>query len=102
MGFTFNILASATDEDGTWLQNELLVGSYPADKVFRYEETTGDYLQDFAATDATSGVVIGPDGHLYVSGANSDDVWRFNAETGAFIDIFATGSGLIGAEGADF
>jgi len=101
-GFTFNILASATDEDGTWLQNELMVASFAGSKVFRFEETTGNYLQDFASPAATIEAMIGPDGLLYVSGETSDDVQRFNAETGAFVDIFATGSGLNGAEGIAF
>ena len=100
-GFTHNILASASDEDGTFLQNELLVPSFDGDKVFRFEETTGAFLQQFAAAVDPIEARIGPDGRLYVSGEQSDNVLRYNAETGTFIDEFvAAGSGgLDGAEG---
>ena len=42
----------------------------------------------------TVAVVFGPDGNLYVSGSNSDNVVRYNGTTGAFIDEFIpAGSG---------
>jgi len=102
VGYTFDILASATDEDVTVLQNELLVASYGGQKVFRYEETTGDYLQDWATTAAAAGAVIGPDGRLYVSNYGDDNVRVYNAETGADLGVFASGSGLNGPEGLVF
>ena len=91
-GFTYNILASASDEDGTYLQNELLVPSYAAgDSIFRYAETTGAFLQEFATVDGLDNpiqVLIGPDGNLYVTGEASKNVLRYDAETGVFIDEF--------------
>ena len=91
IGFTYNILASATDEDGTTLQNELVVPSYTLDSVFRYAATSGDFLQEFATSNGLDDpvqAIVGPDRNLYVSGENSDNVLRYNATTGAFIDEF--------------
>lgn len=108
-GFTFNILASATDEDGTHFQNELLVASSKTDSVIRYG-TAGEFLQEFAippdveTPDYPVDTIIGPDGNLYVSGWNSDDVLRYDATTGAFIDEFVTAgsNGLDTAAGLAF
>jgi hypothetical protein len=36
-----------------------------------------------------SGMTFGPDGHLYVSSAGSNQVLRFNGQSGAFIDVFS-------------
>ena len=37
------------------------------------------------------GLAFGLDGNLYVVGANSEAILRYNAATGAFINIFASG-----------
>lgn len=105
-GFTFNILSSASDEDGIYLQNELLVASSANDRLFRYS-ADGSFLQEFAVGDGTDypvDPIIGPDGNLYVSGWNSDNVLRYNAVTGAFIDTFvsAGSGGLDSAAGLAF
>ena len=108
-GFTYNILASANDGEDTTLQNELLVPTYAGgpDSIFRYEETTGAFLQEFAAAtglnDAVQ-VVVGPDGNIYVTGEASGNVLRYSAVTWAFIDEFIpTGrGGLNAAGGLDF
>ena len=104
VGFTFNVLASATDEDQTVQQNELLVPSFDADKVFRFDADSGAFLQQFDTAKDPIETVIGPDGRLYVSGEKSDDVRRYDAETGALIDVFvAPGSGGLGSpEGLAF
>ena len=39
-------------------------------------------------------MVFGPDGNLYVSSGDSDEVLRYDGTTGAFIDSFASGGGL--------
>lgn len=106
-GFTYNILASATDEDGTFLQNELFVVDYADNSVLRFAATTGAFLQEFATgqgLDDPIDVIVGPDGNLYVSGDASQDILRYNATTGAFIDTFvASGTaGLGAAEGLAF
>lgn len=105
-GLTFNILASATDEDGTHFQNQLLVASSQNDRVMRYG-ADGSFLQEFAIGDGTDypvDLIIGPDGNMYLSGWNSDDVRRYNPTTGAFIDAFvpAGTGGLDSAAGLAF
>lgn len=106
-GFTYNILVSATDEDGTYLQNELVTPSYPGDSIFRFAPTTGAFVDEFATADGIDGpvdAIIGPDGHLYVASYTSNNVLRYNAQTGALIDTFvAAGSGgMVNAEGLAF
>lgn len=103
-GFTFDILVSATDEDGTVAQNDLVVPSYDGDAVFRYSATSGSFVHTQAATTSPIEALVGPDGSLYVSGDGSDDVLRFDGSTDAFIGTFvAAGSGgLNGAEGMAF
>lgn len=98
--FTYDILASATDEDVTVFQNELLVPSYDGDAVFRFD-TSGTFLQSFASADDPIEALINPSGELLVSSDASDNVLRHNAETGALIDEFvaAGSSPLNGAEG---
>ncbi|MCP3854226.1 MAG: tandem-95 repeat protein [Actinomycetia bacterium] len=103
-GFTFDILASATDEDGTYFRNELLVPSYDGDTVFRFAAETGAFSEVFATADDPTEGIIGPDGRLYVSGDLSSNVLRYNATTGAYIDEFVTAGegGLNSAEGMAF
>ncbi len=104
-GFTYNILPSVTDDQGaTFLQNELLVATYTGgDSIFRFEETTGAFLEEFATGDGLDDpidVIIGPDGNLYVNGEGSDNVLRYNAVTGVFIDEFVSaGSGGLDSPG---
>ena len=61
----------------------------------------GDFIDVFASgsgLDAPNGLVFGPDGNLYVSSANTDQVLRYNGNTGAFIDVFVSaGSGGLAA-----
>ena len=40
------------------------------------------------------GLGIGPDGLLYASSAGNDQILRFNAQTGEFIDVFASEPGI--------
>ena len=52
----------------------------------------GDFIEVFASEPALSrpdGMVLGPDGHLYVSSEHGQSVLRFDATTGDFIDVFA-------------
>ena len=97
LGYTFNILASAVDEDGSYLQNDLVVGSSRNDLV-NWFDTVG--APRVPAQSGPNGLdysldpLIGPDGYVYVSGWNSGNVVRFNASTGAFVDTFVpAGSG---------
>ncbi|MFG0254274.1 MAG: PKD domain-containing protein, partial [Rhodopirellula sp. JB053] len=95
-GLTHNITVSATDEDGTWHESELLVTSSISNSVFRYDAVSGNFLEQFGNGDQTSvgAAVIGPDGLLYVGGFGSNDIERYDPVTGARIDTFvAAGEG---------
>src|SRR5207302_1670865 len=39
---------------------------------------------------------FGPDGNLYVSSFNTNSILRYNGRTGAFLNVFASGGGLVG------
>ena len=106
-GLTFAITASAADSDGTYFQNDLLLADFLGGTAEKYDGQTGTQLQEYPANAGLSGpadVLIGPDGLLYVSGYSSDSVVRYNASTGAFVDVFVTSGsgGLNGAAGLAF
>ncbi len=69
-----------------------------ADRVLRYDGETGAFIDTFVPTssgalDGPSGLVFGPDGHLYVSSLNTDQVLRYDGTTGIFMDVFASSGG---------
>ncbi|MEM0982747.1 MAG: hypothetical protein AAGI17_02225 [Planctomycetota bacterium] len=87
-------------------QQYLLVTDAAADTVRKYS-LDGDYLGDvFAAgaggLDAPLGMAIAPDGSLLVSGDLSGQVHRYDLDTGASLDVFAEGNGLVGPAGLTF
>ena len=52
----------------------------------------GDFIDIFASEPALArpdGMVVGPDGLLYVSSQQGQSILRFNATTGVFVDLFA-------------
>lgn len=61
--------------------------------------TTGAYLDTFVPSNSgglltPKGMVFGPDGNLYISSADTNQVLRFDGSTGAFLGVFVTaGSG---------
>ncbi|EMI55521.1 Cadherin domain protein, partial [Rhodopirellula sallentina SM41] len=105
-GLTHNITVSATDEDGTWHDSELLVTLSISNSIFRFDAVSGDFLGQFGIGDQTSiaAAVIGPDGLLYVGGFDSNDIERYDPSTGARIDTFVTAGagGLNQAAGIAF
>ena len=71
---------------------DLLVGSWSTDSIRRYSDA-GEYLGDFVVPGAgglelPDGMDFGPDGNLYVASSDSDQVLRFNGQTGEFMDAF--------------
>jgi glucose/arabinose dehydrogenase len=73
---------------------------FQAGRVLRYNRTTGAFTGTSASGGGLNdplGLVIGPDGNLYVASGNTNSILRFNGgDTGAFIDVFASGGGLHG------
>ena len=64
--------------------------------VHRYLQD-GTYVGEFVATGSAglygaTGIAFGPDGNLYVASAGTAEVLRYNGQSGAFIDVFCTGS----------
>jgi streptogramin lyase len=69
-----------------------------SDDVVRYDITTGTSLGEFVTSHrgglqnpgGAYGLAFGPDGSLYVSSSGTDQVLRYNGQTGAFMDVFAS------------
>jgi streptogramin lyase len=81
----------------------LYVNGYENDQVLRYDGTTGAFLDIFVADDPATldidetgglrqplGITFGPDGNLYVSPFNDNQVFRYDGATGALIDAFVS------------
>ncbi|MEQ8764217.1 MAG: hypothetical protein RL885_09840 [Planctomycetota bacterium] len=84
---------------------DLYVGSRANDRILKYDGSTGAFLTQFVFDDpATSGIdetgglldpqsfAIGRDGNLYVPSRGADSVFRYDSETGLFLDIFVPAS----------
>jgi streptogramin lyase len=83
-----------------YVTGEQVIAGVRTGFVFRYDGTTGAFIDLFANTGdpGTFGIKFGPDGNLYVSTINFNTVSRFNGTTGAFIDNFvASPSGGLSA-----
>src|SRR5262245_30556518 len=82
------------------LQAELFLSIFNSHRVFRYNETNGNFIDVFVPNtngllNLPHGLAFGPDGNLYVASAANDSVLRYNGTNGAFIDTFISpGSGL--------
>jgi len=67
--------------------------------IWRFDGTTGASKGAFIPAsdphpDGPVFLLFGPDNTLYVSARDSDEVLRYDATTGSFIDVFASGGGL--------
>ena len=68
-------------------------GHPPGHSVMRFDGTSGAYKGEFVTPGSGGlldpiGMAWGPDGHLYVASAYSDEVLRYDGATGYFIDRF--------------
>ncbi|MEA5577245.1 hypothetical protein [Anabaena sp. UHCC 0451] len=81
-------------------------GSEPgSSSILRFDGQTGNFIDVFIGDNPNTdidetgglirpyGVAYGPDGNFYVSSFLSDQILRYDGETGEFIDIFAQGNG---------
>jgi streptogramin lyase len=69
----------------------LLVCSFVADSVTRFDLATGEFLGALGPSedlDGALGVTVGPDGQIYVASEESNMVLRYDGASGAFIDRF--------------
>ena len=85
-----------------------------SDSVLRYDGRTGEFIDQFVTSGSgglnqPTGLIFGPDDNLYVSSGNpavpsSDNVLRYDGQTGAFIDEFvpAGSGGMNGPTGLEF
>ncbi len=77
----------------------LMVASYDNNSIFRYDEGTGVFVdqidpKNLANLKQPAGMVLGPDGNLYVSErqfmTSHQSVLQYNGTTGAFQSVFAS------------
>ena len=73
----------------------LLASSYTTDNVLKFNDTTGAYEGVFISAgsgglDQPQGFVFGNDGKFYISSFGTSQIKRYDANSGAFIDNFAT------------
>ncbi len=70
---------------------DLLLASWSAARTARYDGATGNQLHEFPSgptVQRPTGITIGPDGLLYVSGSSSRNVVRYDLRSGVLIDTF--------------
>ena len=98
---TYNVLAAVTDEDGTYLQNDLVVAGYLSHNTIRYEAPFGrnpSPLQLGFGMDNPYDVAIAPSGDYYVAAYGTHAVYRYDGTTGNYVAQFAAGTNPVGLE----
>ena len=79
---------------------DLYVTAFETNKVLRFDGVTGAPLADFVTAGSgglsgPTGLAFGPDGRLYVISSGTKQILRYDGTTGAFVDVFASGGGLV-------
>lgn len=67
--------------------------------IVRFDASTGDHIDNFAEGGGLHrpyGFAFGPDGYLYVASFLTDQILRYQADNGEFVDVFAQGTGEAG------
>jgi DNA-binding beta-propeller fold protein YncE len=102
----FSLLACVAAGVGPVQAEELLVSGFGSDAVGRYSITDGTFLgaRSGGTLDGPQGVIMGPDGRLYVANEGLDRVDRYHPRTLEFIDVFVptASGGLDGPTGLAF
>ena len=92
-------IGMAFDEDGSlYVANNLPGPGF--DEILKFTGGTGSAFTSFASVPQE--ITFGPDGNLYVANAPLNGVYRYDGDTGAFIDVFASGGGLDAPTGIAF
>jgi streptogramin lyase len=74
--------------------DELFVGVWSSNLLQRFDVASGTLLETLPAPSSPRGMVIGPDGDLFIAYQDSNDVKRHNRLTGASLGVFASGPEL--------
>ena len=93
-GMTYNITVSATDEDGTFTDSNLLVASSVDETIYQIDGNTGQVnftLEATALQGDASGVVVGPDGNIYTT-SDTNSIIKYDGTTGALLGTFVSSS----------
>lgn len=88
-------------EDVVVYRNSILVTSHYTDAINKYG-FDGQFEGQWASVDKPVGITVGFDSHIYVAAYGSHSIHRYNGSTGAFIDVFASGSDLRGPSSLSF
>lgn len=76
--------------------DELIVSSYFGNSVKRFDPKTGEFLGAYSGGELKGplGMTLGPDGSLYVCSESNNSIVRFDLQSHAFKDVFASGGSL--------
>lgn len=90
--FVTQFTAGPSGAEGVnWRLGDLFVSGHVRDRVTRYDGQDGHNLGAVTRgfLDWATGFDFGPDGHIYVASFFDDAVMKFNAQTGAWMGVFA-------------
>ncbi len=90
-------------------QAAVLIGNTTGNNIVEIDEKTGDFLGEFISPfegfKSPDTLTYGPGGNLYISSGDTpatSAIYRFDGQTGALIDKFASGNGLFRPYGLAF
>lgn len=92
--FTNNISVSVRDEDGSWSNSQIVATGNAGNRLY-FNDGQSERFVNVAGNPV--GLIVGPDGFLYVSNFSSHDIDRYDPATGNFVDRFVieTAGGLL-------
>lgn len=99
IGITYDITFSIIESSGQLTSTNLIVGNYTVgnDDVFSFNAESGSSQGMFQSSGGQLqqpyGLTVGPDGHFYVAGYQSDNIVRYSAE-GDYLGVFTADAQL--------